>query len=207
MRTTSAAEEAKEASERATRVLADATMAHDVAIGFTSGGPILTALASEATRTITPVIGKATFEATSNAAGDVLTLDVVSASTGLEEWRNAARAALLALAGKRIRASGRGRVVRMEIQSKWQLPSGRDPGVDIELLGRTVKKGGTGKTSAALKILDPIPKLATLTLPDGTKLNVPQITFTIIGTDIDPADIDATPRRVVNGRVIDEHGL
>ncbi len=100
--------------------------------------------------------------------------------------------------------------MHIEIVSAYKMPSGADPGTDVTLLHVPLKKGD-GKKSSRIDLLDPIPKIVTVDPPaDSTspvKLPRTEARWTIISMQGDVSDIGARPRRIVHGRVLDEHLL
>lgn len=58
-------------------------------------------------------------------------------------------------------------------------------------------------------VLDPIPKLHCSPVVTGSKdtICLPMVQVTIIGTNVDPSNLGATPRRVVHAHVVSERPL
>jgi hypothetical protein len=101
--------------------------------------------------------------------------------------------------------------MRIEITTAYKMPSGTDPGTDVRVFHVPVKRG-SGKQSSKIDILDPIPKVTCVDTPNpdansGVKLPSCTVGLTILGMRGDLSDVGAKPRRVVHGRVVDEHLL
>jgi hypothetical protein len=205
--TTREPDRAREAARRVERSMSQDALAHDRAIGLGPDGPVLTELELATARSTAPVNGRAVFRAEVGSDGAITDIRLVDASEDVRSWEEVARAARVALAGRRMRkvAGARGVAMTIEVVSRWQLPSGHDPGTDVRVAGIPVKRG-EGKRSPRVDLLDPIPKITTTPLTIGdTTLLVPtvQIHLTILGTNADPTDVGAAPLRSVHARVLD----
>jgi hypothetical protein len=196
--------EREEANERAQQALRAGARERERELGLGPEGPVLTALGQAASGGTAPVTGKAIFLAIANGAGEVVSIDVVSCDGGRAEWAHAARDAVAALRGRKLRvpSAAKRAELKIEVTSAWKLPSGRDPGVELSLFGQTVKKG-EGKQSTKVTVLDPIPKLTVVELAKDVRIPVPQVGLTVLGTNGDPADVGASPRRIVHTRLVD----
>jgi hypothetical protein len=203
-----AAREATEANERAEQALRQPARAREAELGLGPDGPVRQALADATAEGVTDVTGKAVFVAVADGSGMVLSVDLLSCDGGRPGWSDAARAALAKLRGKKLRLPSTAKRAEMtiEVTSEWKLPSGHDPGVDVEVFHIPVKKG-EGKHSPKVTILDPIPKIHMVELAKDLKIPVPQIDVTILGTNADPTDIGAKPRRIVHTRVVESKVL
>jgi hypothetical protein len=179
-------------------------------LGLGPEGPVLRALADAASAAATPVTGRAVFVAIANGAGEVVSVDLASCDGGREAWAEAARAALAALAGKKLRvpSSATRAEMRIELTSAWKLPSGHDPGTEVSVMGLPVKKG-EGKDSTKMEILNPLPKVVMVPITTDGKDKIPVLVWqlTIFGTNGDPADLAAKPRRIIHSSLLDSKVL
>jgi hypothetical protein len=138
----------------------------------------------------------------------VLSVTLLSSDGGHAGWSDAAKAALAKLQGTKLRlpSTAKRAEVTIEVTSDWKLPSGHDPGVDVDVFHLPVKKG-EGKKSTRVSLLDPIPKITTVDLAPGLNIPVPQVEVTIVRVEGDPADIGAKPRRIVHTRLVESKVL
>lgn len=194
--------ESKRAVDRA---LKDPARERETELGLGPEGPVLTALGEATARSTAPVRGRAVFVATADENG-VFALELHDAEGSRAGWDDARGLALAALKGKKLRlpAGATRAVMRIEVRSDWKLPSGHDPGTNVNVFHVPVGKGET-KDSAAVNILDPIPKLRVVELPitKDVKLPIVSVQLDIFSTNVDPADLGAKPRRVVHAHAID----
>ncbi len=193
------------------RSMAQARADHDRGVGLGPEGPLLGELESTIYASSIDLNGKAAFDATYDAAGALTGLVVVTTDGDRRGWETIASAVRGRLAGKPGRAvGGRGMVSRIEVDTALKMPSGRDPGLEVDVGGLPVKKAPpTSKRPTKVTLLDPIPKLVTVPLDrEGTiKVPVPQVGITVLGVDGDPVDIAATARRVVHAKVASQRAL
>ncbi len=198
--------ERSEAKRAVDRALRDPIRERDRALGLGPEGPVLTALADATWRSVAPVRGRAVFVAVADAHGDVVSIELLDAEGGRPGWADAARIALAALKGKRLRVgSAATRVVmKIEVVSAWKLPNGQDPGHDVSLFGAPVARG-EGRDSAKTSILDPVPKLRVYAWEPspGVKIPIPTVELDIFRTNVDPANLGSKPRRVIHSRLLD----
>jgi hypothetical protein len=178
----------------------------DRSLGLGPEGPVLTALSDATSQSIAPVRGRAIFVATTNAAGEVESLELLDAEGGRPGWADARRLAVAALVGKKLRVPSSAKRVQMKIEvvSAWKLPSGQDPGTDVTLFHIPIAKG-EGKDSGKVSILDPIPKVRIdyLEVGPGVKIPVPSIQLEIFGATTDPSNLGAKPRRIIHTHLVD----
>jgi hypothetical protein len=185
----------------------------DVAAGLTRGGPVISALRLATFEIATPNNGTAGFMATTDATGLVVTLEPTNVSSHFSAWQKVADHALVQLKGKRLRIpeGSKGLTVRLEIVSRIQLPSGRDPGLAVSALGIPIKKGD-GKQSTRIDILKPGIDLKSVEAPSASseepqKLPMLRLGVNLFGLDADPVDIAAKAQRIVRVRVVNERPL
>ncbi len=100
-----------------------------------------------------------------------------------------------------------------EIRSDVLLPSGRAPGLGVDVLGLPVKKAPDEKSSK-ISILTPTLEFKSQSLPDPDhkgkiKQTPPQLVYgkSLLGLDADPVDIGANARQVVRTRLIRQRVL
>jgi|GEM_PF-1917485 len=182
-------------------------------LGLGPEGPVLAALSEAAYATATAVKGRAIFAAVADASGTVIALEVVSCEGGGDAqaaWSEAARAALAALKGKQLRmpSTAKRAEMRLEVTSAWKLPTGHDPGADVDLFHIPLSKG-EGKQSTKISVLDPIPKLRVdqLEISPGVKVPIVSVGVDVVNIQGDPAAIGAKPRRVVHSRLVESKFL
>jgi hypothetical protein len=185
----------------------------DVAKGITRGGPVIAALRLATFEVATPNNGTAAFLATTDATGLVVTLEPTDVSSHYSAWQKVAERALVQLKSKRLRVpqGSNGLSVRLEVASRVQLPSGRDPGLGVSALGIPLKNGD-GKRSTRIDILKPGIDLKTVEVPsasggDPQKLPTLKLGANLFGLDGDPVDIAAKAQRIVRVRIVNERPL
>lgn len=175
-------------------------------LGLGPEGPVLRALGDAASAAATPVTGRAVYVAIADGAGDVVSVDLVSSDGPRAGWEEAARAALAALRGKKLRmpSTAKRAEMKIEVTSAWKLPSGHDPGVEMSVLGLPVTKG-EGKNATKMELLNPLPKVVMVPITTDSKEKIPVLVWqlTIFGTNGDPSDLAAKPRRILHSRLLD----
>ncbi len=206
MHAPSAEEAAAQAKARVDHALTAEARARETELGLGPDGPVRTALTSAMYGTESPVGAKVVFEVRADKNGTVLSVDVLSADTNLQAFHTTAARAKTLLAGKTLRlpSSAKGAVMKLEVSSAWKLPSGHDPGTQVELFGRALKKG-EGNASTKIVLLAP-PRVRCVSPDDpknDLKLPLCGIEAPLFGTDGDPADIGAKARRIVHTRLIE----
>lgn len=192
-------------SDRGTKVLRDALYDRDKTIGLGAEGPVLLALASSAQASTAPVDGRAVFDVVVGSDGLVTSLTV---SEGGFAWSGVARDAWGAVRGKKARvpaSAKKGVAMKIEITSRVLLPSGHSPKTALTIGGIPLSKGDD--KSIKVSVLDPIPKIVLVPLDPGGTVMVPMAYVEIFGTNVDPTDIGAQPRRVIASKVLDQHLL
>ena len=101
--------------------------------------------------------------------------------------------------------------MRIEVTSREEMPSGRDPGVEVRMLHIPIKRG-RGPRSTRVDLLDVAPKVVIDEMPETAAAppTWPMAHIEVVklfALDGDLVDLGATPRRVVHARVLDEHAL
>lgn len=206
MHVPSAAEATADAKARVDHALTAEARAREAELGLGPDGPVRTALTSAMYGTESPVGAKVVFEVRADKNGAVLSVDVLSADTNIQAFRTTAARAKTLLARKTLRlpSSAKGAVMKLEVSSAWKLPSGHDPGTQVELFGRALTKG-EGKASTKVVILAP-PRVHCISPDDpknDLKLPLCGLELPLFGTDGDPADVGAKPRRIVHTRLLE----
>jgi len=163
--------------------LAAAIARDDQKKGLGPEGPVITQVLASAYRGNLPFNTKARLSVSADDQGNVLSVSVLSSDGAPQEWQQLADDVFAKFAGKRLRAMGkRGYRFTLAVNSRNQLPSGADPGVNVSVLGIPLKKGG-GPRSTSISILNP-------TNPSE-----------VLGLVGDLSDIGATARRVVRAHL------
>jgi hypothetical protein len=177
-------------------------------LGLGAEGAVLQALEESTAGGLGTANDTATFEAQLGTDGTLLGLTVIDSKGPIEPWRaiaDAARGAAAKLPKRR--TGGRGVVARIQVESRWQLPSGHDPGTNVSLFGVPVKKG-EGPRSAHVEVLNPLPKVFCSEISTGSgKICVPMVTFTVLGSDLDSTDIGTKALRTIRAHVTSEKAL
>ena len=176
--------------DRAQRSIADSLRDGELAAGDTTSGPIVRALQDSTRQSVAPVNGHATFDAVIDAGGFLVSIGTVDATSGREGWDGVAKASAGSLVGHKLRTSKRGLVVRIEITSREQLPSGSRGGVGGDVLG-----DGTGQQPHALDV-HVLPYAPSHDGAWGKKED-----FTPLTGSFDVSDIGSHGQRVVGARV------
>jgi hypothetical protein len=192
-------------AKRVDQMLSAGLAQRDFERGRGAHGAVVSALEQAAFSARTPERGSALFVARIERGR--VAIHVLEATRDLASWREAAERAMRALRGKKLRlpAGARGVEVTIRVTSNVELPSGADPGLEVRALGIPLQKG-EGKKSARLEILSPRLDVGTTKVPNpggGDPIELPTVE---LGLDVlallgDPADIGATPRRMVHARV------
>lgn len=203
---------AESAARDVERSMAQSRADHDRGVGLGPEGPLLAAVEAEIMASALPLNGKASFDATFDARGALTALVIVSTDGDRSGWETVAASLRRKLGGKPGRAVGAaGMLSRVEVDTALKMPSGRDPGLEVEILGGVPLKKAPkeSKHPSKIVILDPIPKVHMVPVDDEGKvrLPVPQVGVTVLGIDGDPVDIAALARRVVHARVTSQRVL
>jgi len=177
------------AKRRLDNSLAQGLMNRDVASGRGAGSPVVRSLEAAVYASTVPLNGSALFTLLIDSDGKLLSNTLGATSGDRESWARVARQTAQSLATRKLTVP-KGRSVRLtvEVTSHLELPSGRDPGLELDAFGIPIKKGD-GPRSTKLDILNPIHPLSTIAL------------------DADPADMAAHPRRMVHAHVVSEELL
>ncbi len=207
----------QDAEDGVRRSIADPLLKHDRSVGLGAEGPALAAIEEIAVASTAAVNGRAVLSLIADATGLVTRVSCVDGDHA--QWDGVAADIAKALSNKRLRGvpGGRGVEMRIEVTSREQLPSGRDPGVEVRVLRIPVKRG-RGPKSTRVDILNVDPKVV-LDDPEvegeGPSAQAAPVKFPkahlelirLFGLDGDPADIGVAARRVVHAKVLEEHPL
>lgn len=175
--------------DRVQRGIEEGLRDRELAAGDPVSGPIVRALEDSASRSLAPVNGSATFDAVISAGGVLLSINAVGTPAGKAYWDDVAKESSTTLVGKKLHPSKRGLVVRIEITSREQLPSGSGGGV-----GGDVLSDGSGQPHALdVHVLPTAPSTKN---GWGRKAE-----FTPLVGSFDVSDIGATKRRVIGAHV------
>ena len=169
--------------------MAQGTLSQDTAAGRGSASPVLRAIESAVYASTVPLTAQATFSFVIDSSGKLLSSSLGEATGDRAAWLRVAHETARALSGRTLRVpKGKGVRLTVAITTRLELPSGADPGVEVDVFGVPAKKGA-GKRSTRIDLLNPLNPLSPLTL---------------LG---DPADIGARARRMVNAHVVSEELL
>lgn len=183
------------ARSRIQRTIEDGLRDHELASGDPVSGPIVRALEDSTSRSLAPVNGRATFDAVIDAGGVLLSIGTVDTTSNKTAWDDVAKASVATLTGHKLRTSKRGVVVRIEIASREQLPSGASRGVGGDVLG-----DGSGTPHAVdVHVLPTAPSTK-----DGWGRKTD---FTPLSGSFDVSDIGAHAQRVVGAHVMSVRDL
>jgi hypothetical protein len=164
--------------DRVQRSITDGLRDREVAAGGDPmSGPVSRALEDATTHGLGPVNGRATFDAVINAAGMIVSVGAVDASSDRSAWDDVAKATATSLVGRQLRTSKRGVIVRIEITSREQLASGASPGHGVQASG---------------PVVNPV------YIPNETHATGGG---NVINGTFDLSDIGSTPRRVISSHV------
>jgi len=206
-----------EAEDGVRRSIAESLLKHDRAVGLGAEGPAIAAIEETVVASTASVNGRAVLSLVADALGVVTGVSCIDGDHA--HWYGIAADIAKALAKKRLRGvpGGRGVEMRIEVTSREEMPSGRDPGMAINVLGLPVKKG-RGPKSAHMDLLAVNPKIViddTGEEGEGPQAEASPVKFpkahiqlfTLFGLDYDLVDIAAPARRVVHAHVLEEHPL
>lgn len=198
------AERGPELSRRVDRVLTEGIASADQRKGLGPEGPILAGLETETRNGLTPPNSSALFKIVTDGSGQLVGIDVIDANSEQRHWQEIGDRVRARLQKMRLRGTHgkRGLTFEIRVVSRVALPSGSDPGLEVDVLGIPIKKGD-GKNSPRVSILDVLPKHTTqkVTLPDGRTIEVPMLSLDLLSIAADPADIGAPSRRMVHARL------
>jgi hypothetical protein len=195
--------------------LRDGLRDHDHELGLDMGGALVSVAEDLTRRSPTPVNSRAVFEVAADASGNVTAVRLIDASQGWSEWNEVASSLSEALRSRtlRIPSDVAGLVVTLEITSRWQMPSGRDPTTEWSVLNVPLKKAPSDqKRPMKVGVLKVDPKVVEAPEAPGvsapTRLPPQQLQIgSILGFDFDVTDLVTRPLRVVHARVLKERTL
>ena len=192
--------------ERIDHVLRSGLAEHDRQLGLGPEGPVVAAVTELVMQSTTAPNTEALLLLRTDGSGQTVHVELAEASGDTDAWNAVARSLLQALHGKKLRVPpGSGGVtMQLRVVSREQLPSGRDPGLAVDLFGQEVK-AGAGERSTRLQLLTPKITLEQYQIsPTDPHVKFPVIGFslTILGVQGDLVDIGSVARRVVHSHLV-----
>jgi hypothetical protein len=183
------AAKAARVKRRLDRALAQGIASQDSASGRGAGGPVVRSLEAAVYASTVTLNSKAMFTLVIDSDGKLLSTTLGAADGDRQAWERIAHQTAQALAQRKL-AVPKGKSVRLvvAVTSHLEMPSGADPGVEIDAFGIPIHKGG-GPRSTKLDLLNPLH---------------PSTPLSLLG---DPADIGANARRMVHAHVVSEELL
>ena len=183
----------------------------DRELGLNVPAPLIMALETAARDVAIPTNATALFTANIDGSGHLLGLEFAGSNQASPQWNKLSERVEQALRGRKLLISKntKGGDLKLRLVARSQLPSGRDPGTAVNLLGVPVKKG-QGKHSSKISILDPTPELLELEIAHDeqgratVKVPVPGLVFSLVKVVADPSDIGAPARQMIRVQVLDE---
>ena len=130
-------------------------------------------------------------------------MSVLEANRDYDKWAEVARRSRITLASAALRppAGARGLELEVRVEVRDELPSGADPGLEVDLLGIPLKHG-KGDRSARLSLLEPKVEVVEVEVPSlsGQTVKLPQLAIGVVpfGLAGDPADMGAKAQRRVH---------
>ncbi len=110
----------------------DAQLEHDHAAGLDGSGAVIGAAEEVARANDAPLNSKAMFELTVDPHGDVTSVHLMAATAAEGAWERIGASLVSSLRARRpVLRHGTAMVVTLEITSRWQLPSGDNPGSPV----------------------------------------------------------------------------
>jgi hypothetical protein len=194
-------------AERLSASLRSAIANQDQRLGLGPEGPASSAVIDIVQQSATSPDGAATLRIHTDASGSVRRSEVIAASGDTREWERIAEALVQALHGRKLRIprGANGMSFDLKVTSREQLPSGASPGLEISVLGQTLKHG-RGDRPTQLTLLQPDIRVVSTPLdndPLGPSVGSLVVQLTIISFNGDPVDIGAPARRLVQARLTD----
>jgi hypothetical protein len=171
--------------------------------GLGPEGPVLKVLVEQTRRSDAALNASAVLRVATDAAGHVVSVELIESTSEARPWRAVAARLLEALRGERLRVPRGGRGVTMDLRvvSHVELPSGADPGMGVDVLGIPLKKPG-GEKSPRISILKIDPKGYKVRLPDGKVLELPSMPLqSLLEVAVDPVDVTGKAQRMVRAHL------
>jgi hypothetical protein len=182
--------------------MANAIARSEQARGLGPEGPVLKELVEQTRRSDAALNATAVLRVATDAAGHVMSVEVVEATSDARPWRGVAERLRKALAGQKLRVPrGRGVTMDLRVTSHVELPSGADPGLGVDILGVPLKKRG-GEKSPRISILRIDPKGYKVRLPNGKVLELPYLPLqSMLELAGDPVDLTGKAQRMVRAHL------
>lgn len=206
------------AERRLAQSMAEEAAHRDLQIGLGPEGPILKAL-ELATRRVahTPDEGSALFSIRLDENGKIASFKLLEANGQFDAWEEVGRtvAGSLAATKRKLPDGARGLDLKILVESRLQLPSGRAPGFDWTLGGFALgkkKPPPQGRVRSGVDLLKPEIKITTPELVDDAGRPVvtkPQlrVQVNVLSLKGDLADLGAAAQRIVRSRVVRQNPL
>ena len=196
--------------QRLERSLVSALHQQDAKVGLGAEGPVVSAMIMAATGVASPR-GKARVVVRTDDDGKVSNIELASFSGDGVMWRKVIERVLARLGKKPLRTpKGYGVALTLDIVSKVQLPSGREPGPGVSVFGIPLNGRKNGQP-AQVELLKPKVSLKTVEVSDGSgqslKLPVPSVEVVLLGVNLDLSDIGAQARQVIHVEVVNQELL
>ncbi len=185
------------------RSLSDAIVRSEQGHGLGPEGPVLKELEEQTRRSDAALNASAVLRVATNAAGQVVSVELLESTSDARPWRAVAARLEKALAGQRLRVprGGRGVTMDLRVTSRVELPSGSDPGMGVDFLGIPLKKPG-GEKSPRISILKIDPKGYKVRLPNGKVLELPSMPLqSLVEIAVDPTDVVGKAQRMVRAHL------
>lgn len=171
-------------SDRMSHHLSSELLKSDQKKGLGPEGPVLTQLREATGASELPWRSSSLFSVTADAQGKVTSVQMISAEGHHEHWKKIAQETLARLQKTKLRPSGgKGMRLTVRVRSRYVLPSGADPGVNLSIAGIPLARGESSN-STTIRLLDP-------RIENG---NVGSVGF-------DVSDIGAQARRLIEAHV------
>jgi len=198
------------ANDRLQRSMQQEAVDNNRKLGLGVPAPLIIAMEAAAREAAIPTNSTALFTANIDGSGKLLGIDLVATNHASPAWAKLSERVEAALSGHKlsILSNRRGVEFKLRLVARSELPSGRDPGLQLDVLGLPAKKG-RGKRSSSISLLDPRPVFLEYEIPgengnESVKIPVPRLVFNVLTVNADPADIGTPARATVRVHVVDE---
>ncbi len=202
--------DASAANDRLRQSMQQGHVDYDRELGLGVPAPLVLALESAARDLAIPTNSTALFSANFDGSGALLGFELLQSDHASPQWNKLEQRVQQMLNGRKlsIAKNTRGVDLKLKLIARSTLPSGADPGTEVNLLGVPVKKG-QGKRSSKVSILDPTPKLLEFEIGVGddtqrVKVPVPGLVLNALSLGGDPSDIGAPVRHMIRVQIVDE---
>ncbi|HSC86709.1 MAG TPA: hypothetical protein VLC09_05540 [Polyangiaceae bacterium] len=181
-----------DASERIQTHLSQELTRQDVQKGLGPEGPVVSQVIAVAHSGTVPFNSRARLSISADEEGRITRIEVLSSDGAQADWEKLAREVQARLADKRLRTlGGRGYRFTLRVESRNQLPSGADPGMDISTLGIPIQKG-QGPRSSSVRLLDPT--TGSIVAVNGDLADLGQIARRVVHAHLEALHLSSGPR-------------